>query len=232
MSLTTWAAADDFFTGALQAHDPVLEAAQRDGAAAGLPDIAVSPMQGAMLHLLARAMGAARILEIGTLGGYSAIWLGRAARTAGVRGARVVTMEIDAGHARVAQRNIERAGLADIVEVRVGPAVELLAALNEERPAPFDLAFIDADKPSNAEYFAWALRLVRPGGAIIVDNVVRGGAVTDTTSADPAVLGVRRLIEAVAREPRVSASVLQTVGSKGHDGFLLAVINDEARPAV
>ncbi|GAA3240204.1 O-methyltransferase [Pseudonocardia petroleophila] len=212
----TWRDVDDYYTGLLLDEDPALDAALEANAEAGLPAIDVSPAQGKMLHLLARAIGARRILEVGTLGGYSTIWLARAVQPEG----SVVTCEIDPHHARVAAANIARAGLADTVDVRVGPAVDTLAGLT----GPFDLAFVDADKASNAEYFAHALRLSRPGGVIVVDNVVRGGRVVEEASTDAAVVGTRRFARALAAEERVDATVIQTVGSKGHDGFALAVV--------
>ena len=165
--------------------------------------------------------GAGSILEIGTLGGYSTIWLARALPPDG----HVVTLEAEPRHAEVATANLERAGLAGVVEVVVGPALDTLPLLAQEGRGPFDLTFIDADKQSNADYFGWAVRLSRPGGVVVVDNVVRGGTVVDGGSDDPSVAGTRRLFEAVAAEPRVSATAVQTVGSKGHDGFLLAVLD-------
>jgi predicted O-methyltransferase YrrM len=166
-------------------------------------------------------IGARSILEVGTLGGYSTIWLARALPPDG----HLVTLEAEPRHAEVATANLERAGLAGVVEVVVGPALETLPVLAEEGRGPFDMTFIDADKQGNADYFGWAVRLARPGGVIVVDNVVRGGAVLDAGSDDPAVAGTRRLFDAVAAEPKVSATAVQTVGSKGHDGFLLAVVN-------
>ncbi|MBC8092535.1 MAG: O-methyltransferase [Pseudonocardia sp.] len=212
----SWAAVDDYYTGLLHLEDPALDAALAANEAAGLPSIDVSPAQGKMLHLLARAVGARRVLEVGTLGGYSTIWLARAVQPEGT----VITCELDPHHAAVATDNITRAGLADSVDVRVGPAIDTLAGLD----GPFDLTFIDADKASNAEYFAHALRMSRPGGVIVVDNVVRGGRVVDTDSTDTAVVGTRRFAAALAAEERVDATVIQTVGSKGHDGFALAVV--------
>jgi len=210
----TWTAVDAWWTGTLHAPDPTLDAATADSAAAGLPPIAVSASLGKFLHLLAQSIGARRILEIGTLGGYSTIWLARALPPGG----ELITCEIDAKHAAVARTNLERAGVASVVDLREGPAIDILAALT----GPFDLAFVDADKQSGADYFAECLRLSRPGGLIVVDNVVRAGKVVDDASTDAAVLGTRRLAAAVAAEPRVEATVLQTVGTKGYDGFLLA----------
>jgi predicted O-methyltransferase YrrM len=196
--------------------DPVLDAALEASALGGLPGISVSPSQGMFLHLLARTAGARRILEVGTLGGYSTIWLARALPPEG----RLVTCELDPHHADVARSNLARAGLDEVVDIRVGPALTTLSTLE----GPFDVVFIDADKPSNAEYFRHALRLSRPGTAIVVDNVVRGGRLADAESDDPAVRGTRELIELIGAEPRVEATILRTVDAKGHDGFLLAVV--------
>lgn len=217
MNEDMWRAVDHYFTGELLGPDPVLDAALEANALGGLPAIDVSPAQGKQLHLLARSIGARRILEVGTLGGYSTIWLARALPADG----QLVTCELEPRHAEVARSNLARAGLAGLVEVRVGPALDTLPGLD----GPFDLAFIDADKASNVEYFQHALRLSRPGSMIVVDNVVRGGRVVDAESDEPAVRGTRRLVEMVGREPRVDATVIQTVGAKGYDGFLLAVVN-------
>jgi predicted O-methyltransferase YrrM len=219
-----WTSVDAWFERHLLAPDGPLDAALADSRAAGLPAISVSPTQGKLLHLLARSIGAARILEVGTLGGYSTIWLARALPPSG----HVVTLEIDPHHADVARANLRRAGLAAVVEVRVGPALDSLQQLGREGAAPFDLVFIDADKVSNAVYFEWALRLTRPGSLIVVDNVVRNGAVADEDSTDENVLGVRRLFAVMAAEPRVSATAIQTVGSKGYDGFALAFVVEPA----
>jgi predicted O-methyltransferase YrrM len=219
-----WSDVDRYITDRLLADDPVLDAALKDSAAAGLPQIAVSPPQGKLLQLLARIHGARTILELGTLGGYSTIWLGRALPPDG----RLVTMEAEHSYAEVAQANIAGAGLGEIVEVRVGPALETLPALAAENPNPFDLVFIDADKKSTPEYFTWALRLCRPGSLIIVDNVIRDGALIDAGSDDPSVQGNRRFHELLADDragaQRVSATTIQTVGSKGYDGFTLALV--------
>jgi predicted O-methyltransferase YrrM len=220
MTQDRWTAVDRYITDVLVPADPVLEAAVEASAAAGLPAISVSPPHGKLLMLLAQAREARSILEIGTLGGYSTIWLGRALPADG----RLITLEIDATHAEVARDNLARAGLAERVEVRLGPALESLPRLAAENAGPFDLTFIDADKPSTPEYFAWALRLSRPGSLIVVDNVVRDGAVIEADSDNPGVQGVRRLNAMIAAEPRVSATVIQTVGSKGYDGFLLALV--------
>ena len=223
MTQEQWTRVDDYLAGTLELSDAVLEAALDASRAAGLPAISVSPAQGKLLHLLARAMGVRSILEIGTLGGYSTIWLARALPADG----QLVTLELDPKHARVAQENFARAGVADIVELRLGAALETLPSLVADGRGPFDLIFVDADKPNIPAYFTWALQLSRPGSVIIVDNVVRGGAVADAASDDPNVQGVRRLNELLAAEPRVSATVVQTVGSKGYDGFALAVVGGE-----
>ncbi|MFJ9442076.1 O-methyltransferase [Kitasatospora sp. NPDC101235] len=214
----TWDAVDAYFSEQLVGPDPALEAATAAADAAGLPKIAVAPNQGKLLHLLALTQGAKRILEVGTLGGYSAIWLARALPADGT----LLTLELDPRHAEVARGNLAAAGLAGVAEVRVGRAADSLAELVEQGVEPFDLVFIDADKPSNPEYFRRALQLTRPGSLIIVDNVVRGGAVADAASTDPAVVATRALHELIAAEPRVTATSVQTVGSKGYDGFTLA----------
>jgi predicted O-methyltransferase YrrM len=205
----------------LGVEDEVLRHAQKAAADAGLPAISVMPLQGKFLHILARLMGARRVLEIGSLGGYSAIWLGRALPADGY----LYTLEINPHHARVAESNIAAAGLSERVEVVLGPALDTLPALvADPGPASFDLTFIDADKPNNAAYFAWALRLTRPGGAIVVDNVVRNGGVADPTSQDASVVGTQQLFEAMATETGITASALQTVGAKGYDGFAIAFV--------
>ena len=211
-----WQEVDRYIDATLVRPDDALQAALEASAAAGLPAINVSPAHGKFLWLLARIVGAKRILEIGTLGGYSAIWLARGLATGG----RVITLEAVEKHAAVARKNIARAGLADIVEVRVGQALEAVPTLQ----GPFDLTFIDADKQNNAEYFRWALKLSRPGSLIVVDNVVREGAVIDARSRDAAVQGVRRLNDLISRDPRVAATAIQTVGVKGYDGFALAQV--------
>ena len=208
-------AVDDYIVDRLIPDDPAL--ARTANAAAGLPDIDVSIAQGKFLHLLARAAGARRVLEIGTLGGYSTIWL---ARAVGVEG-QVVSIEIDPHHAVVAERNLDAAGMAAQVSVLVGVAADVLPLLE----GPFDLVFIDADKPSNVIYLREALRLSRPGTVIVVDNVVREGAVIDAGSDDPRVQGTRALFDAIAAEPRLSATAVQTVGSKKWDGFLVAIVD-------
>jgi predicted O-methyltransferase YrrM len=215
-----WSAVDSYIGENLVPADPVLEAALRASADAGLPPISVSPSQGKLLHLLARAQGARTILEIGTLGGYSAIWLARALPSGG----RLITLEAEPRHAEVARANLARAGLADVAEVRVGPAQDTLPKLHAAGDGPFDLIFIDADKPGYPDYLPWSVRLSRPGSMIIADNIVRNGAVADSASTDVNVQGVRRFIEMLAAEPRVSATAIQTVGSKGYDGFTLALV--------
>jgi len=215
-----WGDVDQYINGLLAPPDPALTAALEASAKAGLPDIQVTPNQGKLLHLFARMIGARRILEVGTLGGYSTIWMARAL----VPGGRLVTLEIDPRHAEVARSNFARAGVADRVELRLGPALQTLPRLAAEPGGPFDLIFIDADKPGNPEYFAWAVKLSRVGSVILVDNVIRDGGVVNAASADPNILGVRRLNELMAREPRVSATEIQTVGAKGYDGFALALV--------
>lgn len=220
MSQETWNAVDAYFTEQLVGPDPALDAALRDSAAAGLPAINVAPNQGKLLNLLARIGGATKILEVGTLGGYSTIWLARALPSGG----RLISLEAVPKHAEVARANIARAGLADVVEVRVGTALESLPKLAEEGAGPFDLTFIDADKPNTPEYFQWALQLSRPGSLIIIDNVVRDGTVLDGASDDPTTRGIRRLSEVIGAEPRVSATAIQTVGIKGYDGLTIALV--------
>jgi predicted O-methyltransferase YrrM len=215
-----WSAVDRYITDHLLPQDDGLEAALKASAEAGLPNIAVSPAQGKMLMLLAQMQRARTILEIGTLGGYSTIWLARAL-PAGA-GGRVVTLEYDPKHAEVARKNIARAELSGVVEIVVGAALETLPRV--QASGPFDMFFIDADKPSNPDYFAWALRLSRPGSLIIVDNVVRDGAIVDPTRSDPPIEGTRRLYDAIAAERRVTATAIQTVGSKGYDGFVMALV--------
>jgi len=221
MSQPMWTAVDDYFNNALIPSDPVLDGARALSMAEGLPDIAVAPNQGRLLNLIARIHGARRILEVGTLGGYSAIWLARALPEDG----RLITLELDPHHAEVARANLKSAGLDDRAQVRVGPAADSLAALAEEGAEPFDLVFIDADKPSNPVYLQWALRLSRPGTVIVVDNVVREGAVVEADSTNESVQGVRRLVEVIAAEPRLTATAVQTTGVKGYDGFILALVS-------
>lgn len=220
MSEALWSRVDEYFHTALNRADPALEQALADSDAAGLPAIAVSPNQGKLLGLLVSLTDARKVLEIGTLGGYSAICMARALPPAG----KLVTLEYDPKHAAVAQRNIARAGLADRVEIRIGPAIETLPKLTGE--APFDLFFIDADKESNADYVEWSLKLARPGSLIIVDNVVRNGKVIETDGKNAQVVGVRRMIDLIEREPRLEATAIQTVGAKGYDGLLFAKVKD------
>jgi predicted O-methyltransferase YrrM len=222
-----WTAVDAYLGDLFAPADAALEAAVADSAAAGLPDIQVTPAQGKLLHLLARAVGARRILEIGTLGGYSSIWLGRALPDGG----QLVTLEIDPGHAAVARANVARAGLAAAVEVHVGAALATLSRLKDEGAGPFDLVFIDADKPNIPEYFTHAVELSRAGALIVVDNVVREGRVIESESDDPAIRGVRRFNAMAAADPRISVTTLQTVGAKGYDGFALALVLDDPSSA-
>lgn len=230
MTSAQWTAVDDYFAAHFVEPDAILEAALADSQRAGLPQMAVSPNQGQLLQVLAATTGARRILEIGTLGGYSTIWLARAlpngGRPAESRPAngRLITLELDPKHAEVARANFERAGLADVVEVRVGPALDSLQRLIAESAGPFDLIFIDADKANLVGYFDAALQLSRRGTLIVIDNVVRNGAVVDGSSTDPSVQGVRRFVERAAAEPRVMLTAVQTVGSKGYDGFALALV--------
>jgi len=217
-----WTAVDQYLTGLLVPQDSVLDAARAANAAAKLPAIDVSPSQGKFLHLLARVCQARRILEIGTLGGYSTIWLARALPADG----RLVTLEGNQRHAAVARKNIERARLGRIVDVRVGAALETLPLIEAECLGPFDMIFIDADKVSNPAYVVWALRLSRPGTLIVVDNVVRSGSVVDPGHVAPGVRGNRQMFELLSKEPRLSATAIQTVGSKGYDGFVLALVNE------
>jgi predicted O-methyltransferase YrrM len=220
MTEEKWTAVERYLTDELLQPDPVLDAALADSAKGGLPSINISPNMGKLLQLLARVQGARAMLEIGTLGGYSTIWLARALPAGG----RLVTLEVNPKHAEIARANIARAGLAGRVELRLGQASDILPQLAAEGRGPFDLIFIDADKENNSLYFTWALKLSRRGSLIIVDNVVRNGAVIDAASTDTMVQGVRRFIASLAAEPRVSATAIQTVGSKGYDGFSLALV--------
>jgi len=227
MTQEQWTRVDEYVTNLMLPHDAPLEAALAAGHAAGLPAINVAPNQGKFLSLLAQVQGAKRILEIGTLAGYSTIWLARALPSDG----RLVSLELSPKHAQVAQANIERAGLASLVEIRVGRALDSLASLVSEGAPSFDFVFIDADKQSIPDYFSWSLKLTHPGSVIVVDNVVRKGAVLDAASADPNVQGVRRFNELVSRTPSVSATTVQTVGSKGYDGFALLRVGELAARA-
>ena len=219
-ALDIWKKVDNFFTDALIPADGVLEAALAANREADLPAIDVTPLQGKFLEIMIRATNGRRVLELGTLGGYSTIWMARAVGLAG----QVVTLELDSRHGEIAQRNLDNAGVADRVQLRIGPASESLAAMVSEKSAPFDFIFIDADKAGYPDYIEWSLKLSRPGTLIIADNVVRDGKVTDPSDPDPSIQGVRRFTELVADEPRLSTTVLQTVGSKGYDGFAIAVV--------
>jgi predicted O-methyltransferase YrrM len=219
-SLVRWTAVDRYLSDLLVPADAALEAALRACVEAGLPPIQVSPPQGKLLHLLAKIQGARTILEIGTLGGYSTIWLAQALPAGG----RIITLELDPKHAEVARRNFTRAGLAEVIELRLGRALDTLPRLAAEGCGPFDFIFIDADKAAIPEYFEWGRKLSRVGTVIIADNVVRNGAIIDAASTDPSIQGVRRFHEMLSREPRVSATTLQTVGGKGYDGFTIAFV--------
>jgi predicted O-methyltransferase YrrM len=216
-----WTAVDAYLADHLIAKDEVLEAALRDSHAAGLPAIQVTALQGRMLQIFARMMDARRILEVGTLGGYSTIWLARALP----EGGRLITLEAAAKHAAVARKNLKRAGVLDRVELREGPALDTLPKLETEGAGPFDFIFLDADKEHNAEYLEWALRLARAGTVIVTDNVVREGAVLDAKSDEVAVTGTRRFFEALAAERRVTATAIQTVSGKKYDGFALLMVD-------
>lgn len=219
-SQETFAAVDQYYADLLVKAGPALDAALQSSDAAGLPSINVSPNAGKLLFLLARLMGARRILELGTLGGYSTIWMARALPADG----RLITLEFDAKHAEVARANIARAGLAHLIEIRMGRALDTLPQLAADGSGPFDLIFIDADKASYPDYFTWALKLSRRGTLIIADNVVRKGAVADPNTTDANVMGVRRMNELIAAEPRVTATAMQTVGVKGYDGLAFALV--------
>jgi predicted O-methyltransferase YrrM len=221
MTNDTWTAVDDYFAKLLLSPDKSLDQAQADSQAAGLPAIAVSPLQGKQLLMLAQMQNPKKILEIGTLGGYSTIWLARALPDDG----RLTTLEFSPNHAEVARANIARAGLSHKVEIRVGPALDTLPLLAAEKRGLFDFIFVDADKENNPGYFEWALKLSRPGTVILVDNVVRDGAVADLTNTDPHIVGIRRMHELIAAEPRVTATAVQTVGAKGYDGYTLIRVN-------
>jgi len=216
-----WVDVDRYFVETLHLSDPILDGAMRANAAAELPAIDVTPNQGKLLHLLAKLIEAKKILEIGTLGGYSTIWLARALPAGG----RLISLEFSPKHAEVARSNIERAGLSDRVEIRVGAALDSLPLIEKEGFAPFDFIFIDADKPNNPGYLAWAVKLSRPGTLILVDNVVRDGGVADSASSDPAIQGTRQMFELMASDARLSSTALQTVGCKGYDGFAMAIVN-------
>jgi predicted O-methyltransferase YrrM len=227
MSHQQWTAVDQYLSDLLAPHDSALAAAAEESQRAGLPSIAVTPNQGKLLHLLARMRGVRTILEIGTLGGYSTIWLARALPAGG----RLITLESDPRCAEVANANIARAGLADVVELRMGPALDTLPSLADEGHRAFDFIFIDADKENTPEYFLWALRLSRVGSLIVVDNVVRDGAIVDEASSDASVQAMRRFFDVLAACPQVDATAVQTVGSKGYDGFAIALVTAESWPA-
>jgi predicted O-methyltransferase YrrM len=220
MDQETFSAVDEFVGETLVPHDEALQGALSAAEAAGLPQIQVSPPQGKLLQMLARMLGARTILEFGTLGGYSTILLARALP----EGGRLVTLEANPDYAEVARASIERAGLGDVVDLRVGPALETLPKLEAEGAGPFDLTFIDADKVNTPSYFAWALDHSRPGSLIVADNVVRGGTLAETASDDAATKAQRQLHEILAGEPRITATTIQTVGSKGYDGFTIALV--------
>jgi predicted O-methyltransferase YrrM len=222
MDEAKFAAVDAFIEETLVEHDEALRGALEAAERAGLPAIQVSPPQGKLLQMLVRLQGARTILEFGTLGGYSTILLARALP----EGGRLITLEANAEYAEVAGQSIDRAGLGEVVELRVGPALETLSELEEEGVDPFDFVFIDADKVNTPNYFTWALDHSRPGSLIVADNVVRGGTLAETASSDPATEAQRRLHELIAEDPRVDATTIQTVGSKGYDGFTIALVND------
>ena len=224
MDQDLWIAVDRYLADNLISSDHRMEEALEANACAGLPAIDVAPSHGKLLHLLARMQGARRILEVGTLGGYSTIWLARALPADG----QLTTLELDPKHATVAQANIHRAGLASLVDIRVGPALDSLAKLHAENPAPFDFIFLDADKPNNPAYLDWALKLSRPGTVIIADNVVREGEIINDRSDDDRVIGTRTFLERLGSHPELDATAIQTVSTKGYDGFAIAVVNANA----
>lgn len=221
MSEKRWTAVDDYVASLLAPHDEVLEAALKASVEAGLPEIQVSPPQGKLLQMLVRAIGARTLLEFGTLGGYSAIWLARALPADG----RLITLEAEPAYAEVARRNIAAAGLDEVVDIRVGPALESLPGLAAELPGPLDFTFIDADKANTPAYFEWSVDRTRPGGMIVADNVVRDGTLAGSDSADAKVAAQRHLHEIISADPRVEGTTIQTVGSKGYDGFTLALVS-------
>lgn len=221
MNMKTWASVDDYIVEALFDADPALDAVLAANHDHGLPAIDVSPAQGKLLSLLARMQGAKKVLEIGTLGGYSTIWMARALPVDG----KVVTLELDPHHASVARSNFERAGVSDRVELRVGPALQSLAVLAAENAGPFDFIFIDADKPNNPHYLSWAMRLSRPGTVIVCDNVIRDGAVVNEDGRDANVEGARAAFSFIGGDKRLEGTAIQTVGAKGYDGFAIAIVN-------
>jgi len=220
MSQDLWTSVDDYINSITVGTDAALDAAAASAAAAKLPPISVTPAHGKLLHLMVRAQGAKRILEVGTLAGYSTIWLARAVPPGG----RVITLEANATHADIARANVERAGLSGRIEIRLGNALDTLPQLAAEKQPPFDFTFIDADRPNLAEYFDWAVRLSHPGSVIVVDNVVRKGGVIDASSDDPNIKGVRRFNDRLKDDTRVSATMVQTVSAKGYDGFAMALV--------
>ncbi len=220
MTQELWSAVDDYIDGQLALNDAALEASIVANASGGLPAIDITASQGKLLQMLARLAGARRILEIGTLGGYSTIWLARALPADG----RLITLEFDPSHAAVAKSNIERAGLSHIVEVRVGAALDSLPVIASRNEGPFDLFFIDADKVNNPNYLEWSIKLSRKGSVIIVDNVVREGGLADAGSNDEAIIASRKVVEIIGRDPRLEGTVMQTVGTKGYDGFAVAIV--------
>jgi predicted O-methyltransferase YrrM len=222
MNPETWTSVDEFLSTLLHPHDPPLDEALRSSDAAALPPISVSPPLGMLLHILATGVRARRILEIGTLGGYSSIWLARALPPDG----ELVTLEYSPKHAAVARQNLARAGLSNRVAILEGPAVDSLAKLADECRSAFDFIFIDADKTGYSDYLKWSLQISRPGTLIVADNVIRSGVVADPASEDENVRGVRRFLEAAAAEPRLKTAAIQTVGAKGYDGFSISVVVD------
>jgi len=220
MNNTIFSSVDNYISNLLLAPDPALTGTEAAIEAAGIPSISVSPNQGKFLHILARLCQAKKILEVGTLGGYSTIWMARALPENG----KLITLEIDPTHAAVAQKNIEGAGLKNIVDIRIGKAIDLLPELHSTGAGPFDMVFIDADKPPYAEYFQWAIKLSRPGTLIVTDNVIREGKVLDPDNNDPMVAGARRFNQALADSDAVTATIIQTVGSKEHDGMAIAIV--------
>jgi predicted O-methyltransferase YrrM len=220
MTQQLWTSVDDYITDLFVPFDPIMKESLASSEAAGLPSISVAPNEGKLLMLLAQICGARRILELGTLGGYSTIWLARGMAPGG----SLITLEASEKHAEIARSNVARAGLAEGVEIRVGPALDTLPQLAAEGRGPFDLIFIDADKENYSGYFAWALKLVRPGSVIIADNVIRDGEILNPASTDSRVQGIRRFNQLLANESRVRATVIQTVGKKGHDGMAIAIV--------
>ena len=225
MTEDLWTKVDQYFSGKLLTRDPILDAAVEAAEKAGLPPIAVSPNQGKFLQMLAQLVNARAILELGTLGGYSTIWMARGMRDGG----RLITVELDPKHAEIARSNISRAGLKDVVDIRIGSALEVLPQLSAEKRGPFDLIFIDADKQNIPAYFEWSMKLSHPGTLIIVDNVVRDGEVIDANSPDDRIAGVRKFVDLLAAESRASGTTIQTVGTKGYDGFTMVLVGADYR---